>query len=364
MRNAAIAHHFNEEKYQICRARMIIYSVLLIIFLSLGIFLCHNLVKRIEISPIKYSDKGTIDYRVYLKENEFYTEEFLPKGRSYITNLINYIEVNYNYYFKIDDITNMNFDYSIIGELIIENNTNKKELLNKPYVLVDSKSKQLNGTNELVLNEKFKIDYETYNQLANKFRSSYGVDTNSYLKIYMKVKRNTIEGSPYTLDKAKETIKINEMVLPLSEKAIEVNIDTPNNNPNTDELKFSDKQYINYTNLSFALLCVAISLYLIKKIRYTYKRMLRRRSIYDQYVNRLLKEYDRLIVVTKTLIDFRKYNIIKVPEFDELLDVRDNLKVPINYFCYVKHYKGIFYIKSDEDIYALFLSTEMLEKDK
>ena len=92
--------------------------------------------------------------------------------------------------------------------------------------------------------------------------------------------------------------------------------------------------------------------------------MLRRRSIYDQYVNRLLKEYDRLIVVTKTLIDFRKYNIIKVPEFEELLDVRDNLKVPINYYCYVKHYKGILYIKNEDDIYALFLSSEMLEKDK
>ena len=257
----------------------------------------------------------------------------------------------------------MNFDYSIIGELIIENNTNKKELLNKPYVLVDSKTKQLNGTNELLINEKFKINYETYNQLANKFRSSYGVDTNSYLKVYMKVKRNTIDGSKYTLDKSKETIRINEMVLPLSEKAIEVNIDAQNNKT-TDELRFSNKQYINYTNLSLALLSVAISLYLIKKVRYTYKRMLRRRSIYDQYINKLLKEYDRLIVVTKTLIDFRKYNIIKVPEFEELLDVRDNLKVPINYYCYVKHYKGILYIKNEDDIYALFLSSEMLEKDK
>ena len=363
MRNAALDHHFNEEKYQLCRSRMIIYSVFLAIFLSIGIFLCHNLVKRIDVAPIKYCDSGSVDYRVYLKENEFYSEAFLPKGMSYPTTAIDYIEFNYNYIFNIDDLTNMDFDYEILGDLIIENNTTKVTALKNTYTLVDHKSKQLNGSNEIVINEKFKVDYTEYNTFANKYRTTYGVDANSYLKVYMKIKRNTIDGSKYTLDSGKDTIILNQVNIPLSERQIEMKIDTQNNKT-CEELKFSDKQYINYTNLSFALLCVAISLYLIKKIRYTYKRMLRRRSIYDQYINKLLKEYDRLIVVTKTLIDFRKYNIIKVPEFEELLDVRDNLKVPINYYCYIKHYKGILYIKNEDDIYALFLSSEMLEKDK
>ena len=362
MRNATIDHHFNEEKYQICKARVIIYSIALAIFVALGVYLCSNLVKIIEIAPISYSDTGSIDYRVYLKENEFYTDKFLPKGKSYVTTLIDYIDINYNYIFNIEDVTNMNFEYSVIGELIIENNSTKKELLKKPYNIVENKTKQLNGSNEIVFNEKFKINYGEYNTLANKFKSSYGVDTTSYLKVYMKVKRNTLDDSKYTLE-GKDTIIINEMDIPLSEKAIEININTQNNKV-SDELKFSDKQYINYTNLALIAVIIVISLYLIKKLIYTYKRMQRRRSIYDKYVNKLLKEYDRLIVVTKTLVDFRKYNIIKVPAFDELLDVRDNLKVPINYYCYVKHYKGIFYIKTDEDIYALFLSSEMLEKDK
>ncbi|MBE6158374.1 MAG: hypothetical protein E7159_00945 [Firmicutes bacterium] len=361
MRNATIDHHFNEEKYQICRARVIIFSIFLAIFLGIGIFLCHNVVKRTQFAPVKYCDTGSQDYRVYLKENEFYSDEFLPKGMAYPTTAIDYIEFNYNYIFNIDDIATMDFEYEILGDLVIENNSTKKTSLKETHTLVEAKSKSLKGSNEIVINEKFKVDYAEYNTFANKYRTFYAMDTNSYLKVYMKVKRNTIDGSKYTLKN--DTIKINEVSIPLSERAIEMNIDSQNNKV-CDEISFSETQTINYTNLGIAVLCIAISLYLTKKLIYTYKRMLRRRSIYDQYINKLLKEYDRLIVVTKTLIDFRKYNIIKVPEFDELLDVRDNLKVPINYYCYVKHYKGILYIKNEDDIYALFLSSEMLEKDK
>ncbi len=361
MRNAALDHHFNEEKYQLCKTRMIIYSVFLAIFLSIGIFLCHNLVKRIDVAPIKYCDSGSVDYRVYLKENEFYSEAFLPKGMSYPTTAIDYIEFNYNYIFNIDDLTNMDFDYEILGDLIIENNTTKVTALKNTYTLVDHKSKQLNGSNEIVINEKFKVDYTEYNTFANKYRTTYGLDANSYLKVYMKIKRNTIDGSKYTLESTKDTIILNQVNIPLSERQIEMKIDTQNNKT-CEELKFSDKQYINYTNLSFALLCIAISLYLIKKIRYTYKRMLRRRSIYDQYVNKLLKEYDRLIAESGTLIALDNKEIININKFTELLDIHDNLQIPIMYYEVKEHELSYFYINHNDVIYLFTVDAN--EKDK
>ena len=52
-------------------------------------------------------------------------------------------------------------------------------------------------------------------------------------------------------------------------------------------------------------------------------------------------------------MDMTKYNIIEVKKFTELLDVRDNLKVPILYFNIIKNEKLIFYIKDNNDIYLL-----------
>ena len=81
----------------------------------------------------------------------------------------------------------------------------------------------------------------------------------------------------------------------------------------------------------------------------------------DKYVNNLLKEYDRLIVETKTKLVMTKYNIIEVKSFTELLDVRDNLKEPIIYYNVIEHIEGIFYIKSDDDIYLLTVKNKDLE---
>ena len=360
MSNASDISRFNEDKYNLYKSRVIVYCVFLSLALIICIFLCFNIVKKVELSPIEYSDSGIVDYRVYLKENEFYTENFLPKGKSYITSLIDYIDVNYSYIFNIDDLANINFEYKVIGDLIIENNTNKKELFSKEYEIMEVKNNKINGTNELAINEKFQIDYSKYNTLANEFRSSYGVDTNSYLKVYLNVKKDSTNDSIYSLH---DNNNINEIVIPLSEKAIEINIDSTNNKT-TNQVSLNSNSNINYINIILAALSLLCSIYFIRVIIKSFKKMKRRRSEYDRYVNKILKEYDRLVVEIKTLIDFRKYNIIKVDSFTELLDVRDNLKIPINYYCYIKHIKGIFYVKADSDIYALFISDEILEKDK
>ena len=361
MNSASVNKHYSDEKYNLYKSRVMVYCVFLAIALIVSIFLCFNIVSKEVMTPINYSDKGSLDYRVYLKENEFYTEKFLPKGQSYVTSLIDYIDINYNYLFNIDDLANVKFDYKVTGELIIENNSNKKELLNKSYDITDIKSTELKNAGELAFNEKFQINYDEYNKLANQFRSSLGVDTNSYLKLHLNVKRDTTDESNYKLNN--NSININEIIIPLSEKAIEINIDSKNNEY-TDQVKFDEKYNVNYIDLIIIILLIGLSIIFIRIIIISFKKMRRKRSQYDKYVNKLLKEYDRLIIETRNLIDFDKYNVIKVLEFTELLDVRDNLKVPINYYCCEKHLRGIFYVKSDDDVYALFLDAEELEKDK
>ena len=348
---------FNEDKYNKYKTRAIVYSVFLVLALIICTYLAFHVVKKIEIKPINYTDTGTVDYRVYLKKNEFYPETFLTKNKSYPTSLIDYIDINYNYVFNIEDITDINFEYKVVGELIIENNTNKKELLKNYYDVISTKTKELNGINEIAINERFQINYDEYNLFANKYRSSLGVDTNSYLKLYLSIKKTSPDSSNYDIN---ETSNINEVIIPLSEKAIEINIDSVNNK-SIKQVVFKQTTKVNYVNIGIISVLAILSLLFIKIIIQSIIKMNKRRSLYDKYVGKLLKEYDRLIVETSNLLDLKKYNVIKVKEFTELLDVRDNLKIPIIYYCCVKHLEGLFYVKSGNDIYALFLSSEILE---
>ena len=87
-----------------------------------------------------------------------------------------------------------------------------------------------------------------------------------------------------------------------------------------------------------------------------------KKSIYDKYVDRILNEYDRLIVENGTGPDLVKNNIIKISRFEELLDVRDNLKLPIMYYVIAKHTKCCFYIKHNRDLYMMTIKAVDLEE--
>ena len=42
---------------------------------------------------LSYIEKSKLDYRVYLKENDFYESEYLGKNMSYIASLIDFINI-------------------------------------------------------------------------------------------------------------------------------------------------------------------------------------------------------------------------------------------------------------------------------
>ena len=51
-----------------------------------------------------------------------------------------------------------------------------------------------------------------------------------------------------------------------------------------------------------------------------------------------------------------------ISKFEELLDVRDNLKLPIMYYVVTKHTKCCFYIKHNDDLYLLTIKSVDLEQ--
>ena len=75
----------------------------------------------------------------------------------------------------------------------------------------------------------------------------------------------------------------------------------------------------------------------------------------------MFKEYDRLIVETKTPPRFDDMNIIKIMKFEELMDARDTLKQPIMYYNISSHNKCYFFIKHDDDVYLTVIKAVDVE---
>ena len=339
-------------------SKLILFMLLFIVFFVLCLFFASKTIERKKPTPVSYSQNGNIDYKVYLNKNDFYTEKYLDMNKSYVASLINNIDINFDYLFNIAKKSTMDFDYKIIGELVIENSKGTGRYLEKEYTLLDTKNRKIVQDKTMSIKENIKIDYGYYNQLANSFKSTYGVDTNSYLNVYMEISLKTDEKSLHTIN---ENNRIS-LQIPLSEKAIEINLNASNQNVVKQTMAAGEVLFSkNYLLLEIIFLipsCIFLVL-IIKKIVV----ILDIYTPYDKYIGKKLKEYDRLIVETNSKLKTSGYNIIEIKNFTELLDARDNLNLPILYLNIIPHHEGVFYIINNTDIYLLKIDDDYLDKE-
>ena len=327
----------------------LIFNVIL--FLSLVvtsyIFINKSIVIQ-EAKNVSYEEHGNADYKVFLKDNIYYEDKYLDKNMSYIANLIDYISVDYNYNFKADTLFDGEYSYKIRADLEILNAENKTLFFTKKYDLIKEKTFTIENQNEYNIVENIKIDYDHYNSLANGFKSSYGVDTESNLIIYLDIYRNIDQNSINNPNiNGKGTIKL---TIPLSEKAINIKMDSMEiNNKNVitslDDYYLEDIKY-----LIIGIISLIVSLYLFIKIVKRLSRLSISPTDYDKTLKKILNQYDRLIVTTSSMPNLEKNNIIKLKEFVELLDAKDNLHKPIFFIEVTPHQKAYFFIQDDDKI--------------
>ena len=340
--------------------RLLIFCFLFIFFFISAILVFKETLKLEEKKNVIYEEVSNLDYKVYLKKNDFYESSYLDKNMIYVASLIDYINVYFNYDFTITDKTNLNFSYDVVAKLLIQDETQENIYFEKEYSLMDG-SDLLKDSDHYTFDKSIRIDYDYYNSLANKFKSSYGVDTKSSLVIYLNINKSNVNESDYSFSDTKQV----SLTIPLSEKAVNIKMDYENIN-DSKEFVLNDSKIGMKNGLFFliGLVLLVIAILLLVRVINFMSLLRGKKSFYDRYVSRLLKEYDRLIVDSKTLIPFNEYKVIKIDRFEELLDVRDNLKLPIMYYEVVVHQKCYFYIRHEDTIYLLTIKAVDLEGSK
>ena len=347
----------NRKLYFSFNARFITNVLVLVLLLSA---FCYYLVMSFSTTKneiVKYNVKSDIDYKVYLKENDFYDTPYLEEGMVYVASLIKNINVDFKYNFSVDKISDIDFTYKVVAKLVIASQSNANVFFTKEYDLTEEKNEEIIGNNYYTITENIDLNYVYYNNLANKFRSKYAVNTNSYLEVYLVVNEKSKENNTYDLKNESKVV----LTIPLSLQ--ELNITLNNKNVNQEkELIIPHNNSID--NLSLAILgimgilIVLVSYELIRKILLITNHA----SKYDSTVNRILSGFDRIIVNVKTLPNFDNYHIVKVDDFQELVDVRYNFKVPINYFVITEHQKCEFYVYANNQVYLYVLKAVDLEE--
>lgn len=306
-----------------------------------------------------YTSNGSFDYKVYMQKNDFIKEEYLKPGEAYILNLIDHINVSDSYKFTSTSKTKVTGNTKVVAKLKgyyreTGNKNGNSEILKKD-VLISERKIDFNDTN-YSNSGSFDIYLDDYINTLNEFQRQVKITVDGYLEITSETTFDgKIGGAKYN-DAYTATMKI-----PLSSSVIR--IDATTNNPKNKTIYEGELIKTNKTVLWFVIganvvTFLIICLLLRKLFMFTNK------SEYEKELEKLLKNYDDIIVNTTTVLDVDRYKLIEINEFKEILNLSRELLLPIMNYEFIKGKETWFYVVKDDILYRYIISSSKLEKQK
>ncbi len=346
-----------EKKVSIQKFTKIFLGTLFLIVLIMSLWIIVDCFKktpdRTE-TVANYSSKPTIDYRVYLKPNRFYEQKYLTKDKKYISNIIDYIEIDFGYLFNSSKSIDYTYTYKVDANVSsqYELNGSVAELWKKTYNIIPAKTVTDKGLN-VKTNEKIKIDYSKYDSLAKGFREEYGVVAETKLTINIDISLSGKLGSD-TMNEAK-TITL---TMPLNKAVTDVAV--LGDNATTKDIT---KDIKGETNVNYVLLIPAIFLALVSAplTVMTFYKLFKITNV-SQYIveqKKILKGYGDIIAEVTTKPDLQDLKIVEVKNFEDLINIEEELRVPIIFYELSGKDESWFIITSGTQAYRYILKSNI-----
>ena len=334
-----------------------------LIMLGLTVLVLKGSMYTKEESIIGYNEVGNIDYKVFLKENNYYKEQYLGKDMQYVASIIKDIVPTFTYEMHSEEKMEYTYNYKVSADLIISDpNDNNKVLYKRPSLLVkDTKEKVTGGS--FRVDQDVSINYDEYNNYVNAFKKEYALSVNSKLVLTFNI--DVTGKSPALKEDFKKSSKL-VIAIPMSEQTINIGIDTSDiNNSGTLERNYMS-QIKKPVALVLGIIVGLLSLALLYIVIYNFLTNRSKTDVYKATIKSILREYDRAIVSSKTAdtIDESKYNVIEVPRIEELLDAHDSTGKPILYNEDTENGISTFIIVSDEILYKYRVVKKELEEQE
>lgn len=337
--------------------KIIICLVLIIVFTIIGYKGYTSFKNDTSTYKIEYKPTGKTDYKVYLIDNPYFEQPYVESGNSYVSNLIDYISVDFDYSLIYGEKLSGEYEYTITAT-ILANKVNESrgngDYWTKEYSL-ESGTETFTDTNVFSLSKNVKIDYQEYNELLTKFQKDVGLSVNGTLKVEMTIKstasKENIEGE--VIEESTITLEI-----PLTQSSVDINITkTEDSTSKTANLtQNEDKKIKRIIYLIISLACLILNILVIIFIIIEIKNYNKRKTAYEKELNKILSTYNGIIVNANEIKDLSSYNIITVNSFDELLDAHSEVRMPINYIEKKRPKESTFILLSDNIAWVYKLS--------
>ena len=312
-----------------------------------------------EVSII-YQEESNLNYRVLLKENDFYSDEYLTEDYNIIASAIDEIEISFDYLLTTSKKVTGKSYYTIDSKIVAtqkSDDTNRKvwdynkQISDKAITLFDEE------VTKMPLSDKFEIKYEKYKKMMEEYQKKYAVLLDGNLIIEIGIKSDF----KYERFNNITDLTANKLTLtiPLTESIIKIDKTIPQK---TEQLLIEKKDAeINYIKLVGSIIDLILSFFMTIFLARTLVKIFGVDSKYEKQLNKILKTYNYLIVNVKDLDLKKEKKILYVESFEDLLDAQSELRVPILYHNVKPKKEDIFVVKYEQDILVYKMESRLYE---
>ena len=345
-----------KQKIRIRKSTKYIYTIIATIMLVASSTNLFSILSRENIINNKkeiysYTNKFDYKYEVNLIENKFIEEDTLDMNKvAYVTQLIDTIDFDINYNYNGDKVSNIKYNYSVIGKLEATYNRENEEqkIWEKEYILKEETT-NVSDNGKINIKDRIELDLKDQNNLVKDFEQRMGMTLDAKYIINVKVNSTTeIEGENITNN------YISTIIIDLAKKTTKIEGEN-----DKEETEFITKEQIetrkvNPLKLIIDIVCIILSLSALRYLSRT-KNINTIRNEYRQELNKILRICQEKIVKVRNKPIVKLENIVEVKDFGEIIKLSEELFRPILYWE-SKEEEAWFIVMSNDIVYRFILN--------
>ena len=307
-----------------------------------------------DIILYSYNINQDLDYKVSLYDNSYIESNYLGKDDTYISDLIKEIEIDYKYDYSGSKILPLNYNYSVVatinGEYSLEEEDSK--VWTKEYTLVKDKKGKIDDKTSINILQPIKLDFKYYDQVVSNFRKELKLPIKSTLTVTFSININ----GKIDDQKINDTKEI-KIIFPLNQQAFKIKEEYEKNYNNNITPDKEKQEKVNYRKLFSGIILLSTSLFMfILLFREIFN--IPRKNKYTVKLNKILKEYGDIIVEVVNPVNEIDMDIIEVKNFNEMIDLEEELRVPIMFYETIEYLEGEFTLVHNNILYKFVLKNE------
>jgi len=341
-----IAKKFSLKQFSILA--IIVFFVFLIVLFSSNILNPTDV--RTEYSVVNTND---VNYQVYLRDNNFINQSYLGMDQSYITSLVDYINISFKQNVRLQPFVDTFYDYTVYARLSATYQNEDgvvTDIWNQVYPLKVQNRTQAN--NNFTIDEQVTIPLQDYQNVVTSFQDSFRLNIDAKLEVVLE--------AHYLYDNTNIKNSQLTVTIPMNQDVFQISADYEKEDTFAQEETISNMK-MNSSIVVFILVLIGILEACLLFIIFIKLVPIHSRNIYEKKKARIKKDYSTIIVDVNNPIDFSKFTIFEIKTIEELVDLEEEVRIPI--LSYEKKKERVCYFVIIKDKYMYRYTLEDLETE-